>query len=382
MTGSHEHAGLPAPLRGVAAAIADDIVGYLQRCQDLRAGEYYGSFWSEKAYHGPLLDYHAGGSHHHRSAGSAGLGLWLAGRGRDDEALRRRAEMAFDWLAARQRPRGGFVEVQNREVPSDWEYTGLEELSTIEAGFVVHGLGRALLDGLAPKKAYMDLLQRAGHWQLSIEWPPGSGVFPHHERSPYNTLNANLHAAETLALAFSALDRVYGRRLNIFLEGARRAVARTIACQWPDGCMPYREGRGSTINYTSLVLWCLMNALDVLPDRDRRVLEGTGDLEAVQDRACAYLRASIDDDGRLRWEERETSTAKFNLWTYLITGNVLWRRGGEANQAAAARVLGQAFRLRTASGLLPMRDRGEEITECAFMQADMLLFLEPLTSSC
>ena len=114
----------------------------------------------------------------------------------------------------------------------------------------------------------------------------------------------------------------------------------------------------------------------------RRVLEGSGDLAAVQDRACAYLRESIDDDGRLRWEERETSTAKFNLWTYLITGNVLWRRGGEANQAAAARVLGQAFRLRTASGLLPMRDRGEEITECAFMQADMLLFLERITSSC
>jgi hypothetical protein len=29
-----------------------------------------------------------------------------------------------------------------------------------------------------------------------------------------------------------------------------------------------------------------------------------------------------------------------------------------------------------------MRDRGEEITECAFMQADMLLFLLPLTPRC
>lgn len=378
MTESPEHDGLPAPLHSVAAGVAGDIVGYLARNQDLRPGECYGAIWSEKAYHGPLLDYHAGGSHHHRGAGSAGLGLWLAGRDRGDEALARAAEMAFDWLAARQRPRGGFVEIQNREVASDWECTGLEELSTIETGFVVHGLGRALLDGLAPKKAYMDLLQRAGHWQVSIEWPPGSGVFPHHERSPYNTLNANLHAAETLALAFSVLDRVYGRRLNIFLEGARRAVARTIACQWPDGCLPYREGKGVTINYTSLVLWCLMNALEVLPDHARRVLEATGDLDAVRDRACAFLRESIDGEGGLRWEERETSTAKYNLWTYLITANVLWRQGGEANCGAACRLLRNAFSRRTASGLLPMRDRGEEITECAFMQADMLLFLQPL----
>ena len=35
---------------------------------------------------------------------------------------------------------------------------------------------------------------------------------------------------------------------------------------------------------------------------------------------------------------------------------------------------------RTASGLLPMRDQGEEITECAFMQADMLLFLLPFSA--
>jgi hypothetical protein len=36
--------------------------------------------------------------------------------------------------------------------------------------------------------------------------------------------------------------------------------------------------------------------------------------------------------------------------------------------------------MQTASGLLPMRDVGEEITECAYMQADMLLFLLPFSN--
>lgn len=40
-----------------------------------RPGEYHGSIWSERAYHGPLLNDRADGSLHHRSAGSAGLTL-------------------------------------------------------------------------------------------------------------------------------------------------------------------------------------------------------------------------------------------------------------------------------------------------------------------
>ena len=373
---------LPEPLRAEAEAVCEGILAYLLRCREARPGEYYGAFWSEKAYHGPLLNYHGGGSHHHRTAGSAGLGLWLAGAARSEPTLQRAAELAFDWLAARQRPRGGYQEIQNNEKPSDWEYTGLEELSTIETGFVCHGLGQALLHGLAPKKAYMDTLQRAAHWQLSLEWPAGSGVFPHHERSPYNTLNANLHAAETLAVAYAALRQVYGLTLNLFLEGARRAVARTLPCQWANGCLPYREGAGVTINYTSLVLWCLLNLLEALPEGSRRVILGVGNVPQALGAACGFLRECVDGEGRLLWEEYETSTAKYNLWTYLITANVLQRQGGAENEAAAARLLRHAFGRRTPAGLLPMRDRGEEITECAFMQADMLLFLLPLTARC
>ena len=97
------------PMVDDTCAVCEAILDYLVGCQDLTPGEYFGSFWSEKAYHGPLLDYHAGGSHHHRGAGSAAQGLWMVGKRRQDDELMRRAELAFDCLAARQRPGGGKV---------------------------------------------------------------------------------------------------------------------------------------------------------------------------------------------------------------------------------------------------------------------------------
>ncbi|MFA6562230.1 MAG: hypothetical protein WCV00_10025 [Verrucomicrobiia bacterium] len=374
-------------------AVCESILDYLLRVQDFKPGEYYGSFWSEKAYHGPLLNYHAGGSHHHRSAGSAGLALWLVGRKRNDVDMKCRAEAAFDWLASRQRPSGGYFEIQNNEKPSDWERTGLEECSTIETAFVARGLGHALLLGLPPKKLYSDCLQRAGLWQLGIEWPPGSGVFPHHERSPYDCLNANLHAGETLMAAFKASEKVFQRPLNIFYEGSRRSVLHTLTLQSKNGCFPYRSTGGMTINYTSLVLWCLLNILDLLRDP---MQPGTGhDLDATSrriaafvsldamkkafDDATGFLCGCVDANGNLLWEKNETSSAKYNLWTYVITFNVLRRIGGERNLKTASRLWKTILSKRTKSGLLPMRDRGEEITECAFMQADMLLFLLPFS---
>ena len=360
--------------------VCECILDYLLRSQDFTPGEYYGSFWSEKGYHGPLLDYHAGGAHHNRGAASAALGLWLIGKKRDDADLMRRAELAFDWLVARQRPSGGYHEIQNNEKPADWELTGLEECSTIALGFVARALGTALLNGLPPKKLYCDCLERAGHWQLSIEWPPGSGIFPHHERSPHDTLNANTHGAETLAMAYLDIKHVTDRPLNIFYQGAKRAIQHTLTLQWPTGCLPYRDYGHVTINYTSLVLWCILNVLDALPDHFRADIVPAKDLRKMKTKAASFLRSCIADDGSLLWEENETSTAKYNMWTYILTYNVLLRIGGQANTRSASRLLGHALSLRTKSGLLPMRDRGEEITECVFKQADMLLFLLPFST--
>jgi len=361
--------------------ICDDIVKYLLKVQDFTPGEYYGSFWSEKAYHGPLLDYNAGGSHHNRGAGSAALGLWLIGKKNKDPEMMHRAELAFDWLTSRQHSRGGYFEIQNNEKPSDWERTGLEELSTIETAFVVHGLGTALLNGLPPKKSYLDCLKKAGHWFLSIELPSGSGIFPHHERSPYDTLNATLHSAESLALIYWTVKEVYKIPIDIFFQGACRGIRHTLPLQWENGCYPYRDYGYSTINYTSLVLWCLLNTLDVIPEKFRKERNVFWNVEkeifSGVEKACSFLRNCVNENGELIWEKNETSTAKHNIWTYIITSNVLIRAGGTENIKTSEKIVAFIIGKKSKSGLLPMRDIEEEITECAYMQADFLLFILP-----
>jgi len=312
------------------ADVCERTLEYLMRSQDFTAGEYYGSFWSEKAYHGPLLNYHAGGSHHNRTAGSAGLAMWLVGLERNDRNLQDRAEAAFDWAAARQRPSGGYYEIQNNEKPSDWELTGLEECSTIELAAVIHGLGNALLKGLPPKKMYGDCLQKAGHWLLSIEMPAGSGIFPHHERSPYDCLNANMFASESLALIYTVMSQIYGRNINIFLEGYLRALRHTLELQWPNGCFPYRANQGSTINYSVAVAWCILNIVDIFPENLRHGYLPTSEIDNAIRKVSAFLYGCIDSRGRFLWDKYETSSAKHNLAPSVLALNVLVRIGGRA----------------------------------------------------
>jgi hypothetical protein len=345
---------------------------YLSANQEHKPGEYFGSIWSEKAYHGPILNYHAGGSHHHRGAGSSGLVFYEIGKRYSKPDLLIKAEHCFDWLSVRQHARGGFFEIQNNEKPSDWEGTGEDECSTIETAFVVHGLGRALLKGLPPKKQYMDCLKRAGMWQLETETIPNSGIFPHHERSPWDTLNANMHAAETLVTAFCVLKKIYGIQINIFKYAAERAVKHTLNCQWENGCFPYRSGgvhSGVTINYTSLVLWCLFNIRDLAPE----ILPTytSAKIECAMD----FLVGSFDKNKGFLWEDLETTTAKYNIWTYAITASVLQKSSEKRHIQCATEILEFLQSKKTDGGLLPMRDRGEVITECAFMQADIGLFL-------
>jgi hypothetical protein len=226
----------------------------------------------------------------------------------------------------------------------------------------------------------MDCLEKAGHWFLSIEWPAGSGVFPHHERSPFDTLNATAHSVESLALIFQCLSHIYKKRVNIFREGARRGFVHALPLQWENGCYPYRRNCGSTINYTALVLWCFLNALEILPESERTYF-GWPEESVVKkhfNKAASFLLSCIDEKGFLKWEDNETSTAKHNIWTYAITANTLNRIGGKANMEGAMKILKNLEKLKTPSELLPMRDEGEEITECLFMQADIALFLKDL----
>ena len=69
-----------------------------------------------------------------------------------------------------------------------------------------------------------------------------------HERSPYDTLNANLHAGETLAARYAALESVYGRPVNIFLQGARRSILHTLDLHLVAHALPARGHRGAGSN--------------------------------------------------------------------------------------------------------------------------------------
>ena len=348
-------------------AICQSIVDYLRSCQVMAGGEFYGSFWSEKAYHAPLLDWHGGGAHHHRGAGSGGLGLYLTG----EKDAQYRAEQAFDWLVARQNARGGWTETQNNDRPSDWEYTGAEELSTIETAFASRGLASALRAGLPPKASYLTALRRAGLWFVGMETPAWSGVFPHHERSPYDTPNATLHSVEALGLIYHALRDGYGIRVNIFRAAAFRGLRHALAQQRADGCVTYRSSGGVTINYTALVLYLAMNFLELWTPEDIAFEQIAADDFLA--RGGDFLAGAVQPDGLFKWDELETTCARHNVWTYALVWNVL-RRLGRAREAGL--IADRLRQWRSADGgLLPMRDVGEPITRCAFMQADMLLFL-------
>lgn len=363
------HVATDAALASQVAQLKQATLDYLARSQVFTPGDNYGAFWSEKAYHGPLLDFHAGGAHHNRGAGSAALALHMADND-PNSPLKRKAELAFDWLTTRQRPSGGFLEIQNNDKPSDWEGTGLEECSSISTAFAMRGLGYALLNGLPPKPSYARALRDAGLWQISIENPPGSGILPHHERSPHDCLNANVHGAEMLMAAYRALADIYGCRIEIFAQAARRAVEHTLTLQHEDGFFPYRAGNGITINYTAMVTWCMLNIFDIAPAAGwRDAIEWQKPIQSAAD----FLRSTFTPGQGFDWQTYETSTANHNTHTYLLVYNTLKRVGGKANDETCDEILRFLLSKRADDGLLPVKDEGEVITECLPMQADMLL---------
>ena len=134
-----------------------------------------------------------------------------------------------------------------------------------------------------------------------------------------------------------------------------------------------------TINYTALVLWCFLNTLELLPkDICQRILPDIKSINHRFVRAASFITSSICENGQLKWDENDTTTAIHNMWTYAISYNVLMRIGGDDNYAAAGRLKDYMTDKITPCGLLPMRDEGEDITHCLFMQADVGLFLHLL----
>jgi hypothetical protein len=356
------------------------LIDYLVGAQE-EDGEFAGAFWSELAYHIPLLDYRAGGSHHNRTAGSAALAFykWADESSHDD--LRERAHRAFDWVVTRQHEDGGLFEITNNDCPSQFhlEY----ERSSISLGMVTHGMVGCMQNGLPAREAWVQFLRKAAGWQLTVETDPGN--FLHSEGYPEDKLilNASAHAAETLVAGMAvAVDRE--SRLA-FREGAVRAVEAILKLQRENGMFPYSSYEGdNSVSYTATVCWVLQNL------KDQRMLPGDlyDGVDEPIERACAFLADQVNEDGSIAWEPWENHGQKYHTWVYgLMARTLAWRDDDQLRDAAGRLVDFLHRELFNEEKALPRlydfpvgeeREicgrtvRAEGLHECAYHQADLL----------
>ena len=362
------------------ARLIDGLVGYLVGCQETE-GEYAGSFYSELAYHIPLLDYRAGSSHHNRTVGSAALSFVKLAHRYPQHELLSRARHALSWVLSRQHEDGGMFEITNRDRPSQFHLR--YERSSISLGIVCHGLYAAMRLGLPAAAEYIAFLVAGAQWQLTVETDPGN--FLHTEGYPPDKLilNAAAHAAETLLIG--AAVTIDSAQRRVFLGGAERAIQATLACQRENGMLPYsRYPDDNSISYTATVCWVLQNLLEA------RLMPASveGAVRRSLDRAAEFLSSCVQESGAIDWETWENHGQKYHTWVYGIMARALAWHGDGRGQDCAARLVGFLHRelydpdkglcrlfdfpvgeQRTICGL-PVKS--EDFHECAYHQADLL----------
>ncbi|MCK5801975.1 MAG: hypothetical protein KAI66_04045, partial [Lentisphaeria bacterium] len=369
--------------------LIDGILAYLVRCQE-PVGEFAGSIWSELAYHNPLVDYRAGGSHHNRTVGGAGLAFTRLAATHPDSDLMHSAERAFDWVVTRQHEDGGMFEITNGEAPSQFHLP--YERSSISLGIVCHGLYGALLQGLPAKNEYREFLIAAARWQLTVETTPGN--FLHTEGYPPEklVLNASAHAAETLLVAGRlTTDPV---EQSQFHAAAERAVKAILKSQRKNGMFPYSDiPDDNSISYSATVCWALQNLIDLallpgrlLPRTHRALAHG-----------IRFLETCVNDDGSIGWEEWETHGQKYHTWVYGQMARVLtWSGSATGKDKAEALIAFMRRELYNPHTKLcrlydfPVGQQrlvagrsvlSEDLHECAYHQADLLECLIDVRSS-
>ncbi len=356
--------------------LIDGLVAYLVRCQQ-SDGEHAGSFWSELAYHIPLLDYRAGGSHHNRTVGSAALAFMRLADGYPDADLRSRAEGAFDWIATRQHDDGGLAEIVNGDRPSQFHLD--RERSSISLGMACHGMHASLHLGLPHKDAYRRFLVQAARWQLTVETDPGN--FLHSEGYPPDKLilNGSAHAAETLLIAAEWADDA--PEADGFRAGAARAIEAIVRLQRDNGMLPYSNyGNDNSISYTATVAWVFQNLIDadLMPTVLRCAVDG------ALTRANAFLQSCVRDDGSIDWDTHENHGQKYHTWVYGLMARALAWHSDEA----ATRLVGflrrelynpekrlcrlYDFPIGEERDVCGRQVLSEEFHECAYHQADLL----------
>jgi len=267
---------------------------------------------------------------------------------------------------------GGFYEIQNLDLPARWFEDDLEHdrpypCSTLSTSKVAFGLSQAMRKGAPKAEEYMRCLERAIEWQLSMEYPPGSGSFAPREGTPVDCLYANALVAQMLASAIRLKKEGGNRPPEEWLKAVERAVEHNISLQTEEGMFPYLGGGAPTVAHTATVSWCLRNVLDLLGE-----VNGLG--EALE-RSLRFLLSRIDPKTGALDLSGETTNMRLLTVPYFVTYSVL-RRMGKVEEAG--RVLNFALeKFWNPRRRLPSVAEVERggIYDCAQFQVEILLYL-------
>jgi hypothetical protein len=152
----------------------------------------------------------------------------------------------------------------------------------------------------------------AARWVADALWVEPEGYFSYHPGRPTNIHNANLLGAWLVHVVFGQEPPA--------AERVRRAVARTLAAQRPDGSWPYGEGGnlGWVDSFHSgYVLTCLARLASV-----------SDDVRGALERGARHYESFFDSGGRAQlWADRRYPEDAHAAGTGLTTLAVLHRLG-------------------------------------------------------
>lgn len=148
-----------------------------------------------------------------------------------DERARQLALEALEILAADQQA-GPSAWAYHWDVQTRWSFYPAGSPSVVNSSFAIAALLEAERD--SGRTDLGDHARRAARWIVDNLWIEPEGFFAYHPHSRANIHNANLLGAWAVWAALGEDTAVQ--------ERTKRAVARTLADQRPDGSWPYGEG--------------------------------------------------------------------------------------------------------------------------------------------